>query len=216
MLFAIATSSCGSSANHLAQYDLKGAPVFFTASIDHPSDEEASSSANDDSPNTWWKFFWALVSLPFTSHPEAFANDPSLPIFFSNGLAAELDDKLRIRDVDTTSDGRFQANVQITSIDLHSGDTACTVRVRERFRITHAASGKIVLDEDRMLEVPLRYCGSVQDTVSTSGPGITKERYRQLTDDEQLSALQCAVYDAGADLADSLSAMMGRAKPPKN
>ncbi len=204
-------SACGTT-NHLDQYDLKGAPMYFTANIDHPSQGSDDSSSDDDSTTIWAKLFFALLSLPFRHWPIPFGDDASLPVYFSNGLSAELEDRLWIKPVEMPDDSRFLVDTHIALCDFNPTDSGSNVRVKETLKITHTASGNVVFDEDRTLEVPLRYCGSVQDTVSTSGPAITKDRYHKLTEDEQLSALQCAVYDAGADLADSLNAMVGRAK----
>jgi len=138
--------------------------------------------------------------------------DVSIADYFSEGLRTELDSIYWIRS--TRYDyARFRLHVRITDCDLHTTSSGCNVRFYEQLTLSHIPTNDVVLEEKWQVEVPLRYCGKASDSVSLSGEALSSERYSHLALEEQISALQCAAFDAGADLADSLASRADRVRP---
>jgi hypothetical protein len=215
LLLILSLASCGTT-NHLDRYNIKGSTMYMTASIDPVPQESSSNNTNSDE-SIGVQIFTAIVVALFTSHPDATMRDGSIAGYFEDGFRIELDSVYWVRATDLIDSARFRLNVQITDCDLHEiSDTNCLVRFSEKLTLTDIATTEVVLDEKRNIEVPLRYCGSTSDSISQSSVNLPKWKYQHIIPEEQLSALQCAAFDAGADLADSLANLSDRSRPKKD
>jgi hypothetical protein len=131
-------------------------------------------------------------------------HEASIADYFEDGFRNELDSTLTITYEEAPDLAEYNVAIQISDCELVPTDTCCNVKFNEELNIRSNLENAEVLHEARTIEVPLRYCGSVMDSVSVQDAPLTKYEYQKLTGEEQLSALQCDAVQAGIQLADTL------------
>lgn len=198
-------ASCG-GANKLDRYPLHGTNAVFAVSI-----EPIRVSEPEDYGSFGMNLLVGVVSAILTTRPDPLMHDNSLAAYVQDGFETELDSVLEIGSSDTIGPTDVKMAVHISDCTLVSTDSSCSVKFSEDLTISIVRSKQEIFFGNSSLIVPLNYCGSAEDSVSTPAYGMSEERYKQLSKSEQLSALQCAAYDAGSVLADSLAHISERA-----
>ncbi|MDP4286742.1 MAG: hypothetical protein Q8922_02295 [Bacteroidota bacterium] len=194
-------ASC-SATTKLDRYPIHGTSASLNVSI-----EPLHESEPEDYGSVCMNVTVAVLSALLTHRPEPLMHDESLATSFQDGFESELDSVLNINTDDTSGSPDVKMIVRIRDCKLESTMNSCSVRFSEDLTILVARTNQPVYSDKMDLVVPLHYCGSIEDSISMPSYPVTEWQYKRLRESEQLSALQCAAYEAGMVLADSLASI---------